>query len=334
MAADVREDETNVDQSQYEVAAAEWSNVAEVTLARTSRGAEAEHGEAAPAECPVSPLVSVADITEHLRTQPDMDTFLAQVKTQQQNTGRYDRGLRRLLCCFSRPKPLLPHLRQTVRMIQATSLIPFSNEDPLHLAMLRTIYRQLTSTRVDCPRYGEHWEAIGFQGTDPSTDLRGVGVLGLVTATYLAVTPELLPFTRDLYALSRTQDQGTEFPLMVLSLNITRIALHVLRDGLLNKHVALEEDVWATFNFYYACLLYHVYHTWRSQRLSIRDCGPLLQQTETLARSKVGNLIAQFEKFLSSNYSVAAKQAAREQISKHSRHCSTTAGVVQLSAAE
>ena len=73
--------------------------------------------------------------------------------------------------------------------------------------MLRTIYRQLTSTRVDCPRYGEHWEAIGFQGTDPSTDLRGVGVLGLVTATYLAVTPELLPFTRDLYALSRTQDQ-------------------------------------------------------------------------------------------------------------------------------
>ena len=72
MAADVREDETNVDQSQYEVAAAEWSNVAEVTLARTSRGAEAEDGEAAPAECPVSPLVSVADITEHLRTQPDM----------------------------------------------------------------------------------------------------------------------------------------------------------------------------------------------------------------------------------------------------------------------
>ena len=71
---------------------------------------------------------------------------------------------------------------------------------------------------------------------------------------------------------------------MVLSLNITRIALHVLRDGLLNKHVALEEDVWATFNFYYACLLYHVYYTWRSQRLSIRDCGPLLQQTETLAR--------------------------------------------------
>ena len=49
--------------------------------------------------------------------------------------------------------------------------------------MLRTIYRQLTSTTVDCPRYGSHWETIGFQGTDPSTDLRGVGILGLVQVT-------------------------------------------------------------------------------------------------------------------------------------------------------
>ena len=155
-------------------------------------------------------------------------------------------------------------------------------QDHVHLSMLRTIYRQLTSTTVDCPRYGDHWETIGFQGTDPSTDLRGVGVLGLVQATYLVTTPEILPFTQDLFSLSRSE--GQEFPLLVLCLNITRISLHVLRDGLLNKHVALEEDVWATFNFYYACLLYQVYFTWKSKHLSICDCGPLLQQTETLAR--------------------------------------------------
>ena len=148
--------------------------------------------------------------------------------------------------------------------------------------MLRTIYRQLTSTTLDCPRYGGHWEQIGFQGTDPSTDLRGVGLLGLVQSTYLVTTPEILPFTCDVYNLSRVE--GHEFPFMVLSLNITRIALHVLRDGLLNKHVMLEENVWTTFNFYYACLLHHVYITWKIRRLSIRDCGPLLQQTETLAR--------------------------------------------------
>ena len=170
--------------------------------------------------------------------------------------------------------------------------------------MLRTIYRQLTSTTLDCPRYGDHWQQIGFQGTDPSTDLRGVGILGLVQVkyleeswkylrpkqkiiqvTYLVTTPEIVPFTCDVYNLSHVEDH--EFPFMVLSLNITRIALHVLRDGLLNKHIMLEENVWTTFNFFYASLLHHVFITWKTKRLSIRDCGPLLQQTETLARLQI-----------------------------------------------
>ena len=29
-------------------------------------------------------------------------------------------------------------------------------------------------------RYGKHWATLGFQGTDPTTDLRGCGVLGLL----------------------------------------------------------------------------------------------------------------------------------------------------------
>ena len=148
--------------------------------------------------------------------------------------------------------------------------------------MLRTIYRQLTCTTLDCPRYGAHWEEIGFQGSDPSTDLRGVGLLGLVQALYLVMTPEILPFTQDLYRLSR--QEGQEFPLLVLSLNMTRITVQAVRDGILNKQMALEEDVWTTANFFYAALLYQVYTNWRQRQLTIRDCGPLIQQTEHLAR--------------------------------------------------
>jgi hypothetical protein len=46
-----------------------------------------------------------------------------------------------------------------------------------------------------------------FQGSDPATDLRGVGFLGLVQVLYLVMTPELVPFARDVYALSRKEDQ-------------------------------------------------------------------------------------------------------------------------------
>ena len=29
--------------------------------------------------------------------------------------------------------------------------------------MLRSLYRQFTGSKIDCPRYGHHWEDIGFQ---------------------------------------------------------------------------------------------------------------------------------------------------------------------------
>lgn len=35
------------------------------------------------------------------------------------------------------------------------------------------------------PRYGHHWGDVGFQGDDPATDLRGVGMLGLLQLLYL-----------------------------------------------------------------------------------------------------------------------------------------------------
>jgi len=305
------EAETSMNETDLENAVEEWNNVTEIT----PKFQDQEVGpETHVKELHVSPLVSMDNIIRYLNTKPDMETYLEQVKT---NPSRNKRSMRRMLCCLiGQPPNLPPHMRHTVRLIQATALIPFSNEDPIHLAMLRTLYRQFTSTTLDCPRYGSHWEQIGFQGSDPSTDLRGVGLLGLVQAVYLVMTPELLPFSHDVYQLSR--DQGHDFPLMVLSLNITKITLHVLRDGLLNKHIKLEEDVWRTFNFYYACLMFHVYNTWKTKNLSIVDCGPLLQQTEASARSQVGALVSQFEKFLTTKYSVAVKQAAREQISKYS----------------
>lgn len=45
------------------------------------------------------------------------------------------------------------------------------------------------------PRYGLHWEKIGFQGTDPATDLRGVGILGLCQLLFLVsngLTPQMI----------------------------------------------------------------------------------------------------------------------------------------------
>lgn len=49
-----------------------------------------------------------------------------------------------------------------------------------------------------------------FVGTDPATDLRGTGFLGLMHTLYFVMDPETLPLARDIYKLSQhpTQVQG------------------------------------------------------------------------------------------------------------------------------
>jgi len=52
-----------------------------------------------------------------------------------------------------------------VSVVTAVGEGPFDNDDPAHIRVLQTVYRQLTGDKVDCPRYGAHWEQIGFQGS-------------------------------------------------------------------------------------------------------------------------------------------------------------------------
>ena len=125
------------------------------------------------------------------------------------------------------------NLEEERKLIFAISKKQLTDEKPLHFEVLLTLYKLLTGSKLDCPRFGSHWEQIGFQGNDPATDLRGVGCLGLIQPLYLVMTPELFPLSKDMYLISLNENQN--FPFLVLSINVTRIALHALRDGLLNR---------------------------------------------------------------------------------------------------
>ena len=152
------------------------------------------------------------------------------------------------------------------------------------------------------------------QGDNPATDLRGVGFLGLIQPLYLVTTPELLGLAKAIYKLSISDKQ--DFPLMVLSINVTRIALHALRDDLLVRYLKSElitdcklrsfclfifdilitlnskyrqcnqdDDLWQTFNFFYVAIMYHIFHIWKTRNKTIQDSGYVLQgKNDTLVR--------------------------------------------------
>ncbi len=56
--------------------------------------------------------------------------------------------------------------------------IPFDSSDSTHREMLEKLWKQLMDTSLT-GLVSKQWSEIGFQGDDPSTDFRGMGLLGL-----------------------------------------------------------------------------------------------------------------------------------------------------------
>nr|CAD7602920.1 unnamed protein product [Timema genevievae] len=154
--------------------------------------------------------------------------------------------------------------------------------------------------RLDCRRQGD-WGSILVgctEGNDPGTDLRGVGMFGLLQLLYLASSPHLMPLARDIYRVSLDEQQN--FPLAVLSLNMTRMALQTLRQGLLNRECNERQMVVEVLNEFYAAIFCHTLHIWTSQHKTIRDSGYVLKDVEWFCRSNVRAVFRNFHAQLNS----------------------------------
>uniref|UniRef100_A0A672SZ28 ELMO domain containing 3 n=1 Tax=Sinocyclocheilus grahami TaxID=75366 RepID=A0A672SZ28_SINGR len=170
------------------------------------------------------------------------------------------------------------------------------NGQSVHMRVLQTIYRKLTCTRADCPRYGPHWENVGFQGADPATDLRGTGFLGLMHTLYFVMDPEILPLAREIYKLSQHPVQN--FPFCVMSINMTRIALHALREEVLSKECNRRQQVVAVLNDFYVAMFLHLYQLWKSQQKTISDSGYVLKEVELFAKKNPKQILKRLEGYL------------------------------------
>lgn len=80
------------------------------------------------------------------------------------------------------------------------------------------------------------WSHIGFQGEDPGTDFRGMGLLGLEQLEYLSRRSKYLA----LDLLSSSLNLDCEYPFAIVGINITYNLVNLFKDGSM-KH------------FYYDC---------------------------------------------------------------------------------
>lgn len=71
------------------------------------------------------------------------------------------------------------------------------------------------------------WSHIGFQGEDPGTDFRGMGILGLIQLEYLSKKKDDITIN----LLKGSLDEKHGYPLAIVGINMTFNLLNLFRDG-------------------------------------------------------------------------------------------------------
>ncbi|XP_074837958.1 ELMO domain-containing protein 3 isoform X2 [Carettochelys insculpta] len=207
------------------------------------------------------------------------------------------RGLSALVHFLFGPPQLQPQLQGERDLALAIALCGLDSNERVHMRILQTIYKKLTGSRFDCPRYGAHWEELGFQGMDPGTDLRGSGLLGLMQLLYFVMDSRTLPLARDIFKLSQHELQN--FPFCVMSVNLTRIVIQALREERLSRECNRRQQVIAVLNDLYVATFLRLFVIWKTQQKTISDSGFVLKELEAFAKKKPKQLLRYLETYMS-----------------------------------
>ncbi|NXW38161.1 ELMD3 protein, partial [Phaetusa simplex] len=251
-----------------------------------------------------APPISFNEALQYFQTAD-----LSECRKKVQATVRRQ-GLAALVHFLFGPPRLQPQLQGERELALAMAQCGLDDNERVHMRILQTIYKKLTCSRLGCPRYGAHWEELGFQGADPGTDLRGTGMLGLMQLLYFVMDAQTLPLAHEIFKLSQhgTQACGVQaavtlgllqnFPFCIMSVNITRIVIQALREECLSRECNRRQQVIAVLNDLYAAAFLQLYRLWKWQHKTIADCGFLLKELEFSAKKKPKQLLKSLEAYV------------------------------------
>lgn len=108
----------------------------------------------------------------------------------------------------------------------------FSSDNPEHEAMLLKLWDKLMPTVQLESRITKQWGDIGFQGDDPKTDFRGMGLLGLVNLLFFSEN-----YTEEArQVLSHASHPKIGYSYAIVGINLTELAYSLLKSGALKPH--------------------------------------------------------------------------------------------------
>uniref|UniRef100_A0AC34QHB8 ELMO domain-containing protein n=1 Tax=Panagrolaimus sp. JU765 TaxID=591449 RepID=A0AC34QHB8_9BILA len=191
------------------------------------------------------------------------------------------------VCGLSR-RPILP-LRSAVLadeqlLIVALSNVNYSDANPLHWELLCSIYKFIVDSGSVILRYGNHWQKVGFQGNDPTSDLKGVGLFGLCQLLFLVSNGLSFQMTSQISELSN--DKVQNFPLAVVGLNFTQFILERVKSGKLNNLATKEGSFISVVNGIYRGCFITFFRIWKSRDCTILDLSTVVEEIKEMVKRR------------------------------------------------
>ncbi|XP_005095322.1 ELMO domain-containing protein 2 isoform X2 [Aplysia californica] len=148
---------------------------------------------------------------------------------------------------------------------EALRTTKYDAENKAHEKQLTELW-SLYKSDVPLPqRVGPHWQELGFQGHDPKTDFRGMGMLGLQQLTFFAVNyPESA-----VRVFSQSHHPQYGFSFAIVAINITGMGFELLRKRKLRPHFYSSEKAepdLTDFHHVYCYLLHDFTQFWLSEK--------------------------------------------------------------------
>ncbi|KAM9378198.1 ELMO domain-containing protein 2 [Phaethornis superciliosus] len=111
--------------------------------------------------------------------------------------------------------------------------VPYDSENKEHEEQLIELWNLLMPHENLRARITKQWCDIGFQGDDPKTDFRGMGLLGLVNLVYFSKH-----YTHEArQILSRSNHPKLGYSYAIVGINLTEMAYSLLKNGALKSHL-------------------------------------------------------------------------------------------------
>ncbi|XP_012289039.1 ELMO domain-containing protein 2 [Orussus abietinus] len=166
---------------------------------------------------------------------------------------------------------------------------PYNTDDPKHELLLLKLWNLLMPHEPLDARVTKQWQDIGFQGDDPKTDFRGMGILGLENLVYFAqeyhsaATHVLLHSTHPRYG----------YAFAIVGINLTSMALRLLRDGTAKVHIYNSCKTLPTiraFHQFYCYLFYEFDGFWiESKPSNMMEFSSIQEKFENSIRMALAN---------------------------------------------